>query len=93
MPIIGVVENMSSYVCPTCGSKNDIFQSGGGKKMAEETGVPFLGSIPIDPKVGVDSDKGSPFVVEHPDSTAAKAFTEIVKKVEAYLKEKESKET
>ncbi len=88
---IGIIENMSGYVCPTCGDKIDIFQSGGGKKMAEETGVPFLGSIPIDPKVGVDSDKGSPFVIEHADSPAAKAFVEIVKKVEAYLKEKENK--
>lgn len=88
MPIIGVVENMSGYVCPTCGDKIDIFQSGGGKKMAEETGIPFLGSIPIDPEVGADSDKGLPFVIEHPDSPAAKAFVEIVDKVEAYLKEK-----
>jgi ATP-binding protein involved in chromosome partitioning len=87
MPIIGVVENMSGYVCPKCGDRIDIFQSGGGKKMAEETGVPFLGSIPIDPKVGMDSDKGSPFVIEHADSPAAKAFINIVNKVEAYLKE------
>ena len=50
--------------------------------------VLFLGSIPIDSKVDADSDKGSPFVVEHPDSPAAKAFTEIVSKVRAYLKEK-----
>jgi ATP-binding protein involved in chromosome partitioning len=90
MPIIGIVENMSGYVCPTCGTKIDIFQSGGGKKMAKETGVPFLGSIPIDPKVGVDSDKGVPFVIEHADSPAAKVFVEIVKKVESYLKEKEN---
>jgi len=90
MPVIGIVENMSGYVCPTCGTKIDIFRSGGGKKMAEETGVPFLGSIPIDPKIGVDSDKGSPFVIEHEDSPAAKAFVEIVKKVEDYLKEKEN---
>jgi ATP-binding protein involved in chromosome partitioning len=93
MPIIGIVENMSGYVCPTCGDKIDIFQSGGGKKMAEETGIPFLGSIPIDPKVGADSDKGSPFVIEHADSAAAKAFVEIVKKVESYLKEKEDTKT
>jgi ATP-binding protein involved in chromosome partitioning len=93
MPIIGVVENMSGFICPTCGDKIDIFQSGGGKKMAEETGVLFLGSIPIDPKVGVDSDKGSPFVIEHADSPAAKAFVEIVKKVESYLKEKENTKT
>jgi ATP-binding protein involved in chromosome partitioning len=88
MPIIGIVENMSGFVCPNCGEKIDIFQSGGGKKMAEETGIPFLGSIPIDPKVSMDSDKGSPFVIEHADSPAAKAFMEIVKKVEAYLRER-----
>jgi ATP-binding protein involved in chromosome partitioning len=93
MPIVGVVENMSGYVCPTCGDKIDIFQSGGGKKMAEETGVPFLGSIPIDPKIGVDSDKGLPFVMAHADSLGAKAFVEIVKKVEAYLNDKEKPKT
>jgi ATP-binding protein involved in chromosome partitioning len=92
MPIIGIVENMSGYVCPSCGEKIDIFRSGGGKKMSEETGVPFLGSIPIDPKVGVDSDKGSPFVIENGDSVAAKAFVEIVKKVESYLNEREGAE-
>jgi ATP-binding protein involved in chromosome partitioning len=61
--------------------------------MAEETGVPFLGSIPIDPKVSMDSDKGSPFVIEHTGSPAAKVFVEIVKKVEAYLKERSEHKT
>ena len=89
MPIVGIVENMSGYVCPTCGEKIDIFQSGGGKKMSKETGIKFLGSIPIDPNVGVDSDRGSPFVIEHADSAAAKAFVEIVKEVENYLKTEE----
>lgn len=93
MPIIGVVENMSGFICPTCGTKIDIFQSGGGKKLAEEAGVPFLGRIPIDPKVGADSDKGSPFVVEDAESPAAKAFSVIVKNVEAYLNEKGSAKT
>ncbi len=86
MPIIGVVENMSGFVCPHCGKKTEIFQSGGGKKMAQETRVPFLGSIPIDPTVGVDSDKGLPFIITHKDSSAAKAFKDIVEKVEIYLK-------
>jgi ATP-binding protein involved in chromosome partitioning len=81
---------MSGFVCPKCGAKIDIFQSGGGKKMAEEAGVPFLGSIPIDSEVSGDSDKGSPFVIEHADSSAAKAFIEIVKNVEAYLREREN---
>jgi ATP-binding protein involved in chromosome partitioning len=85
MPIIGVVENMSGFICPHCGQKTEIFQSGGGKKMAEEAGVPFLGSIPIDPKVGADSDKGTPFVMAQKDSAATKAFVEVVKKVEEYL--------
>ncbi len=93
MPIIGVVENMSGFVCPKCGEKIDIFQSGGGKKLAEETGVPFLGSIPIDPKVGVGSDKGSPFVTSDADSPAAQAFSGIVANVEAYLHEKASAKT
>ena len=86
MPIIGVVENMSGFVCPHCGKKTEIFQSGGGKKMSEEMGVPFLGSIPIDPKVSVDADKGRPFVTSNKDSAAAKAFMEIVAKVDSYLK-------
>ena len=90
MPIIGVVENMSGFVCPHCGKKTEIFQSGGGKKMAEETGVPFLGSIPIDPTVGTDSDKGTPFVSSHKDSVAAKAFMDVVLKVQERLSKKKS---
>jgi len=89
MPIIGVVENMSGFICPHCGKKTEIFSSGGGKKMSQEMDVTFLGSIPIDPEVGLDSDKGTPFVHSHKDSTAAKAFVEIVKNVELYLKKKQ----
>ena len=89
MPIIGVVENMSGFVCPHCGERTEIFQSGGGKKMAQEMNVAFLGSIPIDPNIGVDSDKGTPFVVSHKDSTATKAFMEIVKNVDEYVKKKQ----
>ena len=77
MPIIGVVENMSGFICPHCGTKTEIFQSGGGKKMAQEMDVEFLGSIPIDPTVGVDSDKGTPFVLSHKDSVAAKTFMDM----------------
>jgi ATP-binding protein involved in chromosome partitioning len=88
MPIIGVVENMSGFICPHCGRKTEIFQSGGGKKMAAEAGVPFLGSIPIDPAIGVDSDSGTPFVVSHKNSAAAKAFMRFVEKVEDYLNKK-----
>lgn len=86
MPVIGIVENMSGFVCPECGAKIDIFRSGGGKKIAEELNVPFLGSIPIEQKVCEDSDKGVPFITEHPDSAASKAFMEIVKKIENFVK-------
>jgi len=86
LPIIGIVENMSGFVCPKCGAKVDIFRSGGGQKISEELGVPFLGSIPIDQKVCEDSDKGVPFIIEHKDSPASKAFMEIVNKIEAFLK-------
>jgi len=89
MPIIGVVENMSGFICPHCGTKTDIFPAGGGRKMAEEAGVTFLGRIPIDPQVGLGADKGSPFVIAHPDSVAAKAFGEVVAKVEGYVKARE----
>jgi ATP-binding protein involved in chromosome partitioning len=85
MPIIGVVENMSGFICPYCGNRSDIFQSGGGKKIAGELALPFLGSIPIDQKISEDSDKGSPFVIEHAGSPASKAFMEIVNKIEAFL--------
>jgi MinD-like ATPase involved in chromosome partitioning or flagellar assembly len=77
---------MSGFICPHCGTKTEIFGSGGGSKMAKEADVVFLGSIPIDPTVGADSDKGQPFVLAHKDSAAAKAFMEIVEKVEAYVK-------
>ena len=88
MQTIGVVENMSGFVCPHCGVKTEIFGSGGGAKMAKEVGVAFLGSIPIDPKVGVDSDRGTPFVISNKDAAASKAFMEIVAKVEEYVNNK-----
>jgi ATP-binding protein involved in chromosome partitioning len=89
MNTIGVVENMSGFICPHCGTKTEIFQSGGGRKMAEELDVPFLGSIPIDPKIGIDADKGSPFVISNANSEAAKTFMEVVEKVKDYLKKRE----
>jgi ATP-binding protein involved in chromosome partitioning len=88
MQTIGVVENMSGFVCPHCGKKTEIFGSGGGEKMAKEARVPFLGSIPIDPQVGADSDKGLPFVYSNKDSSAAKAFMEIFAKVQKYIENK-----
>jgi ATP-binding protein involved in chromosome partitioning len=81
VPIFGVVENMSGMVCPHCGKLIDVFSKGGGAKVAEEMSVHFLGSIPMDPKISEDSDKGRPFIVEHPDSPASDAFKNIIQQI------------
>jgi len=78
MRVLGVVENMSGYTCPKCGHHEALFKSGGGQKMAEKLGIPFLGGIPIDPAIVIGGDAGKPFVLERPDSPAAKAFESIV---------------
>ncbi|MFP3985609.1 MAG: Mrp/NBP35 family ATP-binding protein [Candidatus Bathyarchaeia archaeon] len=88
VPVIGVLENMSGFVCPKCGEKVDIFRSGGGEQIAKDLGVPFLGSIPIDPEICEDSDRGTPFIVEHSGSQGSKAFMDVVRKVEEFLKQK-----
>jgi len=86
IPIIGIVENMSGFICPKCGSESQIFNVGGGKKISEDLDVPFMGSIPLDPRVCEASDRGKPFIVEYPDSPAAKAFMKIVSTIESSLK-------
>lgn len=85
VPIIGIIENMSGFVCPECGAKIDIFRVGGGKAIASEFSIPYLGSIPIDPNICNDSDKGVPFIADSKTSTATKAFKEIVSKIELFL--------
>ena len=87
-PVIGIIENMSGFICPKCGAEIDIFKIGGGQRIAEDMTVPFLGRIPIDPEICEDSDKGASFIVEHRDSPAAKAFIKIVNNIETCLKEK-----
>lgn len=78
VPVIGIVENMSGLVCPHCGKMIELFSTGGGEKAAEELDVPFLGRIPIDPRIVELGDQGKPFVSEYPDSPAAKVFDKIV---------------
>jgi ATP-binding protein involved in chromosome partitioning len=91
MPVIGVIENMSGFICPHCGKKSDIFKSGGGRKIAEELNITFLGSIPIDQEICEDSDRGEPFIVEQPNSAASKSFMQIAKTIEEFLKQKTNK--
>ena len=89
VPVIGIIENMSGFVCPECGAQLDIFKTGGGKKIASDLSVPYLGKIPIDPAICIDSDRGIPFVTENPASPTAKAFAEIVMKIKQFLKDKQ----
>jgi Mrp family chromosome partitioning ATPase len=81
VPVIGIVENMSGFICPHCGKEIELFKKGGGEKAAEELGIPFLGRVPIEPTVVEAGDKGVPVVVSHPESSSAKAFAQIVDKV------------
>jgi len=78
LPVLGVIENMSGFVCPKCGERTDIFKSGGGEIMANEIGVPFLGRIPIDPQIVQACDSGKPFVYYYNQSQTAKAFEKIL---------------
>jgi len=81
VPVLGIIENMSYYICQHCGERTEIFGHGGGKKTAEMLGVPFLGEVPIDPKVVLGGDSGEPIVVLDPQSAAAVAFRELAKEV------------
>lgn len=78
---LGIIENMAGFVCPHCNKQVDIFGSGGGKKAAEELGVPFLGSVPMEVAVREQGDTGMPIVMKKPDSPAGMAFLEIAKKI------------
>ena len=81
MPIIGLVENMSGFVCPHCGENVDIFGSGGGEKTAKEMNIQFLGRVPLEPAIRTSGDSGIPIVIRDPDSAPSKAFSEIVEKI------------
>jgi len=83
VPVLGIVENMSYYICPKCGHRDEIFKHGGGERTANRLNVPFLGSIPIDPKVAIGGDAGEPIVAAEPRSPVTEAFlrvAELIKK-------------
>jgi ATP-binding protein involved in chromosome partitioning len=81
VPVIGIVENMSYFICRHCGEREEIFGHGGGKKTASMLGVPFLGEVPIDPKVVVGGDSGEPIVVLDPAAPASEAFRAVARYV------------
>ncbi|MFA7495577.1 MAG: iron-sulfur cluster carrier protein ApbC [Acidithiobacillus sp.] len=81
VPILGIIENMSFYICPKCGNEDDIFGHGGGATMAEQDGVEFLGAIPLDRSIRSEADAGAPTVVAHPESRLAKIYVELARHV------------
>ena len=85
VPVLGVVENMSGFVCPHCGRETAIFGEDGGRQLAERMGVPFLGRIPLDPRVREGGDAGRPLVIAHPDSPAAQAMRDIARQIAARI--------
>lgn len=81
VPVLGVIENLSYFVCSHCRERTYIFSRGGGESIARELGLPFFGGIPIDPEVVQSGDQGEPIVVRDPDSPAAQAYVDIAKRV------------
>lgn len=81
LPVIGVIENMSGFVCPKCGEITNIFKSGGGENMAMEMNIPFLGRIPIDPQIVDACDLGQPYIQKYKDTTAANSFHDVIKPI------------
>lgn len=81
VPILGIVENMSTFICPHCSRETRIFRSGGGRRESERLGVPLLGEIPIDPEVAIGGDSGRPILVAQPESAAARAFMSLAARV------------
>jgi ATP-binding protein involved in chromosome partitioning len=85
VPVLGIVENMSYYLCPKCGHREEIFKHGGGERTANSLDVPFLGEIPIDPKVAVGGDSGVPIVVSDPKSAVTEAFLRVAEAIQKSL--------
>ena len=81
LPVLGVLENMSGFVCPKCGEKTDVFKSGGGEIIAKQMGVPFLGRIPIDPQIVQACDAGKPYISHYSRTPTANAFKQILTQI------------
>ncbi len=77
LPVVGLVENMSGFICPHCNERSDIFKSGGAEKLAEKTGVKLLTQVPFEPLVVIGGDAGKPHILEYPDSVTSKAINSV----------------
>ena len=81
VPILGLVENMSAFVCPNCSHIEQIFGEGGGQSLCNEYDIDFLGSLPLNTKIRQYSDDGNPIMVSYPDSISSKLYSQIAKKI------------
>src|SRR5438552_9190433 len=77
VPVLGIIENMSYFLCPKCGERSDIFGHGGAKNEAEQLGIPFLGGVPLHMDIRATSDEGQPIVASSPDSVHAQIYRDI----------------
>ncbi len=85
VPVLGIVENMSYYICGHCGSRENIFDTGGGARTAGELNVPFLGEIPINTNIRISGDEGNPIVHSHPESEQAKLIQAVSRQLAAQI--------
>jgi ATP-binding protein involved in chromosome partitioning len=85
VPVLGLVENMSGFVCDGCGKVHDIFRRDGGRRIARTFGLPFLGAVPIEPGVALSGDEGQPIVFRAPESLSAKAFSGLSGRIASEL--------
>ncbi|XP_036876579.1 cytosolic Fe-S cluster assembly factor NUBP1 isoform X2 [Manis javanica] len=95
LPIIGVVENMSGFVCPKCKKESQIFPptTGGAEVMCQNLKLPLLGKVPLDPRIGKSCDKGQSFLIDAPDSPAALAYRSIIQRIQAFCSPHQPKES
>ena len=84
-PILGIIENMSYYLCSHCGEREEIFGTGGAREISKRMQLPFLGEISLSTNIRVQSDRGRPVVLSHPDSLQAQAFVEVAKNLAAQI--------
>lgn len=91
LPVIGIIENMSGFICPKCGAEINVLRYGGGERIAKDMSIEFLGRIPLDQRICEASDKGVPFIVEYYETPAAKAFMSIVEKIENIFSKNQNK--
>ncbi|EDK97314.1 nucleotide binding protein 1, isoform CRA_c, partial [Mus musculus] len=92
LPIIGVVENMSGFICPKCKKESQIFPptTGGAEAMCQDLRIPLLGKVPLDPHIGKSCDKGQSFFVEAPDSPATAAYRSIIQRIRDFCNSHQS---